>query len=197
MAYEGFHYNPDGSKNHISTEQITDIQNDEYFFNHDYVKHVLKTTIKMTFDNYFGKVPKAQIKSENQEINQSRKIYKGKFEDLVMRPDYNSLGNPEVMKYISESIFKDERMISTIFSIRSRFYLLLDIPEKQKESFFTKVLSFIYIEDHDRSIIPLSILRRITPNNKDVTLEVLKENDFLVPLILSSLYFDNHEVYDL
>ena len=147
---------------------------DEFSFTERDLSAILKKSITCTLDRFHAK------ENKNPETRMMRMTLKTKVTDLLLPLKPYTILNPETLDYISKTIFNDPVLTDFILSLKVIFFLELDIPINQRESFFSKLANMIYIEDRDRTIINSQILKRISPTNKDVLKEVLIDNEYIV-----------------
>lgn len=166
-----------------NTDTITPSK-EEISLSHDYLKSTILKAIKITIDK---QVP--DPKDEATKRNRSNLL--GYLQEYIVRFTFHSLGNPDSINAISKHIFRSSETIDTIFTLRCVFFSLLDIPLSKYEYFLDKIVNDIYIpydQSKERSIIPVEIGKRMSPVNKETLKEVLRENDFLIPLIVMNMH---------
>lgn len=157
---------------------------EEYDFNIEHIKNILLKTYELSLNKIYTKHLQPGSARARKEDPPERKRLKGSIENIIFRFKSYTLLNPATIEFIRDSVSNEVELIDFFFSLRSSFFLYLDIKTYQKESFYNKLVDFIYIPNHETSIIDNNIMKRISPYNRDTLITLLKDNDFLVPIVL-------------
>lgn len=157
---------------------------EEYDFDIEHIKNILLKTYELSLNKIYTKHLQPGSARGRKEDPPERKRLKGSIENIIFRFKSYTLLNPATIEFIRDSVSNEVELIDFFFSLRSSFFLYLDIKTYQKESFYNKLVDFIYIPNHETSIIDNNIMKRISPYNRDPLITLLKDNDFLVPIVL-------------
>lgn len=146
------------------------------------LNEVLKKSLAITIDRFYSK----EIKGG--ETREKRDRLKVRIMDLLLPLKPYTLLNPDTIDYLSKAIFQDSLLLDFFFSLKVVFFLELDLDEKEKDSLYTKLADTIYITNGDRTIASEHILKRVSPVGKDILYHVLKDNEYMIPIIIASIY---------
>lgn len=161
---------------------------------HEKIKEILLKAIKITLDK---RVPEPK----DEDTKRIRNTLKGFLEYIVTSITFHTLGNPDTVNALARHLFRTSDTVDVIFTLRSVFFSLLDIPIQQKKYLVDKIAFAIYIPymgpKDSRTIVPDEIIKRVSPVSLEQLQYLLEENDYLIPLILMNMHLSMLDIVDI